>query len=167
MKQKIIDALINKPKSRMELVVELKESSAKIGAIVDAMLLSGDLLEEVIENKSIIFMSRSFIRTAEKPKQEAATQSATPAAKRIYQTNQNHTEINMNNGSIIQLNQILMQQLQRLANSTDATLPQEIERSRAISHTASELTKSHTVMVDVAKIQIMQGDKAQVSGLLS
>ena len=60
-----------------------------------------------------------------------------------------------------------MQQLQRLANSTDATLPQEIERSRAISHTASELTKSHTVMVDVAKIQIMQGDKAQVSGLLS
>ena len=70
-------------------------------------------------------------------------------------------------GSVSQLNQILMQQLERLVKADESSIGQEIERSRAVSQVASEVTKNHAVAVDMIKIKFEQGYMIEPSGLLS
>ena len=162
LKQKIIDALKEKALTRADLVISLKESGSKIATIVDDMILSGDLTEDVVGNKSLLLLANTVITKTEVV--EVAQE------KQIYSVGQsNQSKITSGGGSINQLNQVLMQQLTRLTNAKGSDLEVEVERSRAISQLASEVTKNHAVTVDLAKIQVMQGSVVKVDslGLLS
>ena len=162
LKQKIIDALKENALTRADLVISLKESGSKIAAIVDDMILSGDLTEDVVGNRSLLLLAdtvKTKIKVAEVAKEN-----------QIYNMAQsNQSKITSGGGSINQLNQVLMQQLTRLTNAKGSDLEVEVERSRAISQLASEVTKNHAVTVDLAKIQVMQGSVVKVDnlGLLS
>ena len=158
LKQKIIDALKENALTRADLVISLKESGSKIAAIVDDMILSGDLAEDVVGNRSLLLLADTV-----KTKTEVVEMAQ---EKQIYHAGQpSRSEITSGGGSINQLNQVLMQQLTRLTNAKGSDLDVEVERSRAISQLASEVTKNHAVTVDLAKIQVMQGSVVTVDGL--
>ncbi len=109
LKQKIIDALKENALTRADLVISLKESGSKIAAIVDDMILSGDLTEDVVGNRSLLLLAdtvKTKIKVAEVAKEN-----------QIYNMAQsNQSKITSGGGSINQLNQVLMQQLHRLTN---------------------------------------------------
>ena len=176
LKNKVLSIISGGSVTRMDVVMRSGSNSAKVGDIIDSMLKNGDL-EEDIENGRSILKIAAHVNLAPivieheadevseiKPQNEIKQQKAKVMSmdKPVKSENKPAPQ-----GSVSQLNQILMQQLERLVKADEASIGQEIERSRAVSQVASEVTKNHAVAVDMIKIKAEQGYMIEPSGLLS